>query len=187
MAYLGEATKTTIEYSPTEALSRATFPIRAFRAFEIHHNKLESDSLWCADYVGHTIWNSKVNRAACTGGEHDKICRPFTLNEYARAREHLKTNTCSYSCQCGLYRFKDYQTVRNYLGGFYDGSRSHCIGVVSLWGAVVHHEVGYRAEYAQVEGIFKDFIPRNFTKQEWTEMVEHLCAKYNVPALKVPK
>jgi len=54
------------------------------------------------------------------------------------------------SCSCGIYAFKKLnEAIINYLLGTHD-----CIiGEVNLWGKIIEHADGYRAEYAQVEQI----------------------------------
>jgi hypothetical protein len=62
---------------------------------------------------------------------------------------HPRTSAPDTACRCGLYALKQ---VRDYPDGWVDSSES-CLraiaaGRVALWGTVIEHEHGYRAEYA---------------------------------------
>jgi hypothetical protein len=51
------------------------------------------------------------------------------------------------------------------------------IGTVDLWGTVIEHEDGYRAEYAQVQSIDRLL---HVPQPESTWLLEHLRALYGV-------
>ncbi len=74
------------------------------------------------------VWDVGVNEARCSTGP-----------EFAR--DHLATG----SCTCGFYAFKDSSRLDKF---------AHVHGTVLMWGKVVEHEFGYRAEFAQVESLF---------------------------------
>lgn len=73
------------------------------------------------------LWDAGINEARCSAS-------PLP------ARDHLADG----SCTCGFYAFKD----SSYLN-----KSAHVHGSVLMWGKVVEHEFGYRAEFAQLESL----------------------------------
>ena len=74
------------------------------------------------------VWDIGVNEARCSTSS--KL-----------ARDHLATA----SCTCGYYAFKDISQLDKF---------APVHAAVLMWGKVVEHEFGYRAEFAQVESLF---------------------------------
>jgi preprotein translocase subunit YajC len=66
-------------------------------------------------------------------------------------------------CTCGIYAHKSLEHVREHG---YQRSRIH--GQVSLWGTVVEHQQGWRAQYAYPKSFFlaPETLPITFTKIE---------------------
>ena len=74
------------------------------------------------------VWDAGVNEARCSTSP-------------VLARDHLATG----SCTCGFYAFRDGSQLDKY---------APVHGAVLMWGTVVEHEFGYRAEFAQLESLF---------------------------------
>jgi len=74
------------------------------------------------------VWDIGVNEARCS-----------TSPELAR--DHLASG----SCTCGFYAFKGSDQLNKF---------APIHGAVLMWGKVVEHEFGYRAEFGQVESLF---------------------------------
>jgi hypothetical protein len=49
---------------------------------------------------------------------------------------------------CGIYAMKDTENLESWGGTYDNPSLLRVVGRVSLWGKVLQHELGYRAEYA---------------------------------------
>jgi len=57
------------------------------------------------------------------------------------------------NCECGIYAFKDLKTLLSKDN--YPYKSHYLIGRVALWGKVIEHENGYRAQYAYPQLFFK--------------------------------
>lgn len=73
------------------------------------------------------VWDVGVNEAQCSTSPNP-------------ARDHLAAG----SCTCGFYAFKDASRLNRYASVH---------STVLMWGRVVEHEFGYRAEFARVESL----------------------------------
>ena len=132
------------------------------------------------------------------GSQHVTAMRVFrvnketlTLTSIAGGREEwypgeIKQSRCkvalghedlkpSLNCTCGIWACKNRRELHKLFG--------FCNDIVSaqveLWGVVIEHEFGYRAEFARI-------IPESITayprreKPRNVRLVRHLRAKYNV-------
>ncbi len=98
--------------------------IIGYRDFILHYSHGDFHLKACSyPYV----WNTGVNEARCS-------------TSLVLARDHLANG----SCTCGFYAFKD----SSYLSKF-----APIHGSILMWGKVVEHEFGYRAEFAQLESL----------------------------------
>jgi hypothetical protein len=94
--------------------------------------------------VGYRVWNWHANELLSLNGE------PWVLGRALAARCH-KTNhePPADECSCGVYAAKSYEQFQG-IGGDINALQ----GEVYLWGKVVEHELGYRAQFA---------YPKSFT------------------------
>jgi hypothetical protein len=46
-------------------------------------------------------------------------------------------------CVCGVHAFRDLRHLKSWRGG------THVTGAVALWGRIIEHELGFRAEHAR--------------------------------------
>jgi hypothetical protein len=75
-------------------------------------------------------------------------------------------------CACGLYAYRDLSSLNADKNSHIDFTEPNEVrGVVSLWGRVIVHGFGYRAEYAQVVAL------------EASPRVEEVALAYGVPIL----
>lgn len=92
-------------------------------------------------------------------------------------------SVAAFSKKVGIHAWKSVFEVSEYAAAFldswsdswYDGVRGAVIGRVHLWGEVIEHERGYRAEFARIISI-DDCI--DFNKQWDGEELERLRATY---------
>jgi hypothetical protein len=75
----------------------------------------------------------------------------------------------------GLYAFKSkYDVIREYCGGFFETFGVSVYGSVWLWGKVVEHAIGYRAEFGYPADLY---VSPNMS----TEDRNNLESRYQVP------
>lgn len=89
--------------------------------------------------VGHRVWQSDAAGLKSLNGVSWKSGEPLT----AQCRTHGCHESPRPNCTCGIYASKSLDHLRR-LG--YTESRIH--GEVCLWGTVVEHEDGWRAQFA---------------------------------------
>jgi len=105
---------------------------------------------------------------------------------------HIDPKVPDKNCTCGTYAYKEpslYDCDNGYLG---------IIGTVTLWGKIIEHELGYRAENVQIDSLFYPYHwDENLTinasdrtihlgnEKETTrdEIVTRLKNYYNVPII----
>lgn len=82
------------------------------------------------------------------------------------------------NCQCGIYAAKNYKHLHEI--GYIDLPQSSVYGEVQLWGKVLEHELGWRAQYAYPKNFIlaRNRIPRALTS---AEQILAALAGYNVP------
>jgi len=99
--------------------------IIGYRDFALHYGYKGFRLRACSNAY---VWDVGVNEAQCSHGPEP-------------ASDHLAAG----SCTCGFYAYKE----RSQLNRF-----TPLHGAVLLWGKVIEHEFGYRAQFAQVESLF---------------------------------
>ncbi len=75
---------------------------------------------------------------------------------------------------CGIYGIKTY----NSIGNPYKDSIAIACGQVYLWGLIVEHELGYRAEYAYPKCLYLD--------GEKDDTIRMIASNYRIPAVEPP-
>ena len=76
----------------------------------------------------------------------------------------------------GFYAFKELSGALEMSGG--DRSYSYAVGKVSLWGEIVEHKFGYRAQFAKIIELLPPCTTRTITKNARERMGEALWARY---------
>lgn len=83
--------------------------------------------------------------------------------------------------KCGLYGFKDFDRMLDQYkpvgGGVY--------GLVYLWGSVVEHEHGYRAEFGEPKALFE--FPSTMAQWVPDEAFDTVVDRYNLEVLPWPR
>ena len=77
-------------------------------------------------------------------------------------------------CVCGVYACDDANAALFYA----HRSGSAVVGRTKLWGRVVEHEAGWRAERSYPESIY---VPREHFEDSAEEVAAHLARRYGVP------
>ncbi len=97
------------------------------------------------DLIGYRVW--RIDRNRLTSLSAGYVWRPGTNGP----AEGMSTD------YGGFYAFKELPEALKLSGGNRPGHGQHyAVGKVSLWGEIVEHVFGYRAEYAKVI----ELIPR---------------------------
>lgn len=124
-------------------------PLRGYRYWQV---KWHSDQAVLRSLYRPTIWPAEGPlRATCEK-------RPGSLASWVRSlfSSHPETHvTPQWGCGCGIYALTRLDTdeplemsPQVYQRGLFERV-VHVVGVVQLWGRVIQHEQGYRAEYAR--------------------------------------
>lgn len=93
-------------------------------------------------------------------------------------------------CRCGIYAFRDPEHLLLHVQGWYSDPHLFAattiervvLGAVALWGTVIEHERGYRAEYAYPLGLWVPPIWRELYPQ--VEAIHRaLGERYRIPVV----
>lgn len=126
-------------------------PLTAYRGFELDDGFLESVSFgvqWPLDEPLHAVCEAGCD---CCDDSNP---------------HHTAPNP---DCVCGIYAYKSIEAMKVYYG-----MSVGVIARVELWGQVMPHEHGYRAEYARVVELFTWGGSRKNT-------IEWIASRYEVP------
>ena len=112
--------------------------------------------------VGHRVWRWDAAGLKSLNGKRWPPGRPLAAICGA-GNAHDAHDPPHLDCTCGVYAAKDIEHLRR-LG--YEG-RGIC-GEVHLWGTVVEHELGWRAQFAYPKTLFltPDLIPSDTQEME---------------------
>ncbi len=77
-------------------------------------------------------------------------------------------------CACGVYACDDANAALFYA----HRSGSAVVGRTKLWGRVVEHEAGWRAERSYPESVY---VPREHFEETADDVAAHLARRYGVP------
>lgn len=99
---------------------------------------LERDGIKVGEIIGWRIW--RVNHGYLMSFGMDEVWPP----------DEPMTGTPGDHDYCGVWAFK---TKRMALKKMVSNGNNHAYGSVAMWGEVVEHELGYRAEFAKVISI----------------------------------
>ncbi len=96
---------------------------------------------------------------------------PIAARCYEHPGEHEAPDE---QCVCGVYACDDANAALFYA----HRSGSAVVGRTKLWGRVVEHEAGWRAERAYPESIY---VPREHFAEAAEDVAAHLARRYRVP------
>lgn len=125
------------------------------------------------EYVGHRIWSLK----------EDGLLHSFVINcRWDPKRPVLDT---SYQGQkiadynmVGIWSFKDKDDLyKEYICAWGESIYPIIVGTAWLWGTVIEHEKGYRAQYATIKTL-DEVIEAGWGAEKDDRLLEKLKAKY---------
>ena len=112
---------------------------------EPSHKDIKSDGVRYGEIIAYRCWPIRNGFLWSTAAD-----RAWAPNEPMKALEgHLESGL-------GVYAFKEMSHVVQHFGSGTVASDGTAFGTIELWGEIVEHEIGYRAEYAQIKSI--DFV-----------------------------
>lgn len=142
--------------------------IYAWRAWQIggaRHYLGAGDYLLCSIGVSGT-WSTGVMKASHAGMSSISVSGHPVPGE---------------NCTCGLWATKKPRIPLDYATSSLSGHI--VIGVVGLWGRIVPHELGYRAQYARPYALVEDISSMVRDSYPRIEVVHALARRYEVPTL----
>ena len=133
--------------------------VRGYRRF-----KRQGDFL-VGPVITRAVASGSVQKAACPwSGDPETMWPRDWLNDPAciqRAATHLQeersTDPDCPGCNCGFNACKTLDYLRIHTGRVWGQMfKNHVTAAVTLWGATVEYEHGYRAEYMQIDHLWLD-------------------------------
>ena len=148
--------------------------------------------------VAHRVWSVSDNDELCSLGWSPLAWKPFRpliathlyySNGYLKYRSKWlphSIDNCEASVsrweeetmpepelfKCGIHAMKSLNHYKTFYGGF-------CIkGKVYLWGLIIEHEKGYRAEYAYPKCLYLDGVK--------DDTIRMIASNYRIPAVEQP-
>jgi hypothetical protein len=118
------------------ALDHSTEPIEGWRAWRLRRN--EGDDLRIAPTTPRPDWEPGVPMHARCSGSHERMYMVFNPELEAQHRSPEP------GCTCGIHAMKEPLRLRRSR----PGKTAGVIGTVAMWGRVIEHTKGWRAEYA---------------------------------------
>lgn len=148
-------------------------PLIGYRYWIVHRG-------WLFSYSRPRRWSSGPQRAHCPYEEKDEdytirknLQLPIPAHIELKRIHHGKP--ASVECTCGFYCFKYPNPSVMIVEQF------RVAGKVSLWGRVQEYGSGYRAEYMQIECLYKARY-RRWRNPE----IKRIGERYNVPVKEAP-
>lgn len=137
-------------------------PIIGWRAWEFLHPH------FLADVNKRHIW--------VPGEKIEARCHLFTGNLLFPTQEHVAPE---FRCQCGIHAFKNSGVLGHEImtgWNFTVPNETRFIGEVSLWGKIIVHRLGYRAQFAYPKRVYVIY-----PSDEIAASLGWLSYKYRVP------
>lgn len=112
---------------------------------------------YCEPLIGYRVWawNEQRQLHSLYNGEP---WLPYIAKQATCAGINHGLTSPEERCSCGIYAFSSLGRLLREMPSVHDGKR--VFGEVALWGTVIEHEHGWRAEYA---------YPRVLTSREAAE------------------
>jgi hypothetical protein len=118
-----------------------------------YYSALEDAGIRAGEIIAYRAW---YVIDGVDGLELHSIFWPYKWKPGATEAANMKVAACS-----GFHAFKDRKLLEPYIQDHLPGSFFHVTSVatgrVALWGEVIEHKLGYRAQYASVRGITKAY------------------------------
>src|ERR1035441_8671118 len=112
--------------------------------------------------IGYRVWRWDDAGLRSLNGKPWSPCKPLAA-KCGAGKAHDADEVPQTDCTCGFYAAKNLEHLRQFG---YEGRGIH--GEVYLWGTVVEHELGWRAQFAYPKSLFlpPDLIPPDMTEME---------------------
>lgn len=136
----------------------------------------------------------KPYSAACDGGQGKwtYLGMPLTI-QWADQPKPADHDAPHFYCSCGLYGYKSIKCLEQTFEQYYKGE---CVlGRVALWGKIVEHKDGYRAEYGYPQVLYYPdesmMDSRNWADglagKEMVSPIRLAAQKYGIDCLPLPE
>lgn len=127
--------------------------------------KIKDEGIRVGEIIAYRCWPIKNGFLWSTAAD-----RAWAPGEPMKAGEnHLRDGL-------GVYAFKDMSHCIGEFATFY--ANGTAFGTVLLWGEIVEHQIGYRAEYAAIRSI--EFVRNARSNKLYPEMADELRKLYKV-------
>jgi len=114
--------------------------------------------------VGYRVWNWHPNELRSLNGEDWLPGRALTAK--CRKTDHVPPAD---GCSCGVYAAKSFQHLQRITR-----SVEYCLhGEVYLWGKIVEHELGYRAQFAYPKSLTLPLIDTRFEMSRLQSLIAY--------------
>jgi hypothetical protein len=112
--------------------------------------------------IGYRVWRWDDAGLRSLNGKPWSPCKPLAA-KCGAGKAHDADEVPQTDCTCGVYAAKNLEHLRQFG---YEGRGIH--GEVYLWGTVVEHELGWRAQFAYPKSLFlpPDLIPSDTKEME---------------------
>jgi hypothetical protein len=112
--------------------------------------------------IGYRVWRWDDAGLRSLNGKPWSPCKPLAA-KCGAGKAHDAHEVPQTDCTCGVYAAKNLEHLRQFG---YEGRGIH--GEVYLWGTVVEHELGWRAQFAYPKSLFlsPDSIPSDTKEME---------------------
>lgn len=120
---------------------------------------LPDDGVKVGEIIAYRGWSVEDDRLLSVGVQAEWL-----------PNEPMKGDPHGYVVGPGVYAFKERKTAISQLG-----QNFYAIGTVKLWGQIVEHETGYRAEYGKIVSI--DSFPYRVGRAAQ----RRICERYGLP------
>lgn len=140
----------------------------AVNSAEVQRKVIKSEGIRMGEIVAYRCWPIKKGFLWSTAAG-----RAWAPGEPMKATpDHLKSGI-------GVFAFKDMSRCIGEFGDeYYNSGEGIAFGTIHIWGEIVEHERGYRAEYADVRSI--DFVQGTASRIWHPEYVPNLRKLYKV-------
>jgi hypothetical protein len=112
--------------------------------------------------IGYRVWRWNAAGLRSLNGKPWSPCKPLAA-KCGAGKAHDAHEVPQTDCTCGVYAAKNLEHLRQFG---YEGRGIH--GEVYLWGTVVEHELGWRAQFAYPKSLIlpPDLIPSDTKEME---------------------
>lgn len=159
-------------------------PVQGYRYWRVEwdHGQPVLRSLYRA-----TLWPAQDPLQATCEAKPDRVSAWFRQVLHRETARHVAP---TWGCECGIYGLARFDRTENLeispqcQRGLF-GDHWQVAGVVLLWGRVVQHERGYRAEYARPAKLLA--VPGLARGREIRDLLDAVAQRYAVDVVPDPE